>query len=127
MRIGELAEGAGVSVRALRYYEEQELLVPDRSSGGHRRYPVNAVDSVRFIQLLFAAGLGSKTIKGFLPFLEDGMSTPEMLAQLATERARIRAKIDELSAADARLGDLIEEGARLRTPSVPMRCSPFTA
>jgi MerR family regulatory protein len=28
VRIGELAKGTGVSVRALRYYEEQDLLQP---------------------------------------------------------------------------------------------------
>jgi DNA-binding transcriptional MerR regulator len=32
MRIGELAARTGVSVRALRYYEEQELLAPERTS-----------------------------------------------------------------------------------------------
>lgn len=36
MRIGEVAAKAGVSVRALRYYEEQDLLDASRSSGGQR-------------------------------------------------------------------------------------------
>lgn len=39
MRIGEVAKKAGVSVRALRYYEEQDLLPAERSSGGQRQYP----------------------------------------------------------------------------------------
>ena len=30
MRIGELAEQAGVSVRSLRYYEQHGLLEPER-------------------------------------------------------------------------------------------------
>lgn len=34
MRIGEVAERAGVSVRALRYYEEQRLLGATRTGGG---------------------------------------------------------------------------------------------
>ena len=36
MRIGEVAERAGVSTRALRYYEEQGLLESDRTSSGQR-------------------------------------------------------------------------------------------
>lgn len=43
MRIGELAAKAGVSVRALRYYEEQNLLASERSPGGQRHYPHSAV------------------------------------------------------------------------------------
>lgn len=38
MRIGEVAAATGVSVRSLRYYEEQELLEAERSSGGHRNW-----------------------------------------------------------------------------------------
>jgi MerR family regulatory protein len=40
MRIGQLAERSGVSVRALRYYEEQGLLEADRTpAGGRTRNP----------------------------------------------------------------------------------------
>ena len=38
MRIGELSRRAGVSQRALRYYEEQGLLRPARRSSGYREY-----------------------------------------------------------------------------------------
>lgn len=56
MRIGELAARAGVSVRALRYYEEQNLLASVRSPSGQRQYPYSAVDRVELIQQLYAAG-----------------------------------------------------------------------
>jgi DNA-binding transcriptional MerR regulator len=52
MRIGELAARTGVSERSLRYYEEQGLLVANRTSGGQRRYPDAAVDRVIRIQEL---------------------------------------------------------------------------
>ena len=47
MRIGELATKAGVSVRALRYYEEQGLLASIRSPRGQRLYADEAADRVR--------------------------------------------------------------------------------
>ncbi|GAA5770971.1 hypothetical protein Aros01_07505 [Streptosporangium roseum] len=34
MKIGDLARETGVSVRLLRYYEEQGLLVSERAGGG---------------------------------------------------------------------------------------------
>lgn len=64
MRIGDLAARSGVSVRSLRYYEEQDLLHSSRSSSGQRHYDEAAVQRVGLIQMFFAAGLSSKTIQG---------------------------------------------------------------
>ena len=60
----------GVSVRALRYYEEQGLLAAARSNSGQRHYPDSAVDRVQLIQQLYAAGLSSKTILDLLPCVD---------------------------------------------------------
>ena len=47
MRIGDLAEHTGASVRSLRYYEEQGLLLADRTPSGQRTYDDDAVDDIR--------------------------------------------------------------------------------
>ncbi len=67
MLIGELAERTGVSRRALRYYEEQGLLVPGRASNGYREYPEDAPLIVEQVQGLYASGLTSDGIRQFLP------------------------------------------------------------
>ena len=38
MRIGELAERAGTTTRALRYYESRGLLTAQRDNNGYRVY-----------------------------------------------------------------------------------------
>ena len=38
MRIGELSRRTGVPERLLRYYEEQDLLHPQRLPSGYREY-----------------------------------------------------------------------------------------
>ncbi|MFC3380509.1 MerR family transcriptional regulator [Couchioplanes azureus] len=96
MRIGELATKAGVSVRALRYYEEQGLLAATRSPSGQRHYPEPAAERVRLIQMLYSAGLSSKTIAELLPCVDAKVSTPESRSRLAAERDRIDAQIAEL-------------------------------
>jgi DNA-binding transcriptional MerR regulator len=107
MRIGELAGLTGVSVRALRYYEEQGLLTSERSDSGQRHYPQSAVDRVELIQLLYAAGLSSHTIAEMLP--GKGPATPATLALVAAERDRIEERIGRLRRSHARLSSVIEE------------------
>jgi DNA-binding transcriptional MerR regulator len=121
MRIGKVAERAGVSVRALRYYEEQGLVIADRSPSGHRQYPESAVERVKFIQLLYAAGLTSKAILQILPFLDTLVATPQMTRRLTDERARIRVKIDALTRAHDRLEELIRLAAEYENS--PATCS----
>ncbi len=110
MRIGEVAALAGVSVRALRYYEEQGLLVPERSVSGQRQYPHEAVDRVKFIQNLYAAGLGSKAVLQILPCMEHGGLTDEMHERLLAERARVQAQLEELTTTRDKLDDVIRMG-----------------
>ncbi|MEA5367469.1 MerR family transcriptional regulator [Amycolatopsis sp., V23-08] len=103
MRIGELATKTGVSVRALRYYEQQHLLTSERSPSGQRQYPDGAVGRVELIQELYAAGLSSRTIVGILPCVVTGEVTPELLDRLAAERDRMTARIGDLTSTRDRL------------------------
>ena len=98
MRIGELATRTGVSVRALRYYEEQQLLTSSRSAAGQRLYDDDAVSWVELIQQLYAAGLSSSTILKLLPCVKDPnpQRSPHSHALLHAERARIDAQITAL-------------------------------
>ncbi|MFB7493305.1 MerR family transcriptional regulator [Streptomyces sp. NPDC056161] len=86
MKIGELAAQAGVSVRALRYYEEGGLLRSERTPAGQRTYPDGALERVLFIQQLFAAGLASRTIITILPCIDTGKLSTDQLALLTSER-----------------------------------------
>nr|WP_141587034.1 MerR family transcriptional regulator [Actinomadura sp. WMMA1423] len=116
MRIGELATRAGVSVRALRYYEEQGLLASERSPSGQRHYPGGAVDRVQVIQRLYAAGIPSRSIRDLLPCVVDGEATPELLDRLSAERDRIDRQITDLVSTRDRLDTVIgNAAANLRT------------
>lgn len=107
MRIGDLAAATGASVRSLRYYEEQGLLVAARTPSGQRTYGAPAVERVQLVQQLFAAGLPSRTIVQLLPCVDSGRATPESFALLVSERDRITAQLAELEAARERLDEVI--------------------
>lgn len=107
MRIGELADRTGVSVRSLRYYEEQGMLTAERRAGGQRHYPEPAVERVELIRRLFAAGLSGRTIAELMADVDARVSTPQARARLAAERDRIEARIAGLAAARDRLDTVI--------------------
>jgi DNA-binding transcriptional MerR regulator len=117
MRIGELAECTGVSVRSLRYYENQGLLAPNRTTGGHRTYPASAVDRVIRIQELYAAGLNSAKIREILPCMRDAdggpseRATPLLAGSLRAERDRIDRQLRELQRTRDVLDDVIAAAA----------------
>ncbi|MGW9024440.1 MerR family transcriptional regulator [Streptomyces sp. NPDC055722] len=98
MRIGELAARTDVSVRSLRYYEEQGLLTSSRSASGQRHYTEAEVERVRFIQRLYTAGLSSRTISELLPCVDtpSERNSDAALERMAQERNRLSEYIDEL-------------------------------
>jgi DNA-binding transcriptional MerR regulator len=99
MRIGELAERTGVSRRLLRYYEEQRMLAPSRTLNGYREYRESHVDVVVQIKGLLDAGLPTRIIQQLLPCLNEQQTiyatdvTPEMVATLRHEQARLSERI----------------------------------
>ncbi|MHA6629860.1 MerR family transcriptional regulator [Pseudonocardia sichuanensis] len=109
MRIGELADRAGVSVRSLRYYEEQALLTSSRSPSGQRHYSEDAVERVRFLQRLYAAGLSSRTIAELLPCVDAPSTdtTDAAFDRMVQERDHLTAHIEDLARTRDALDELI--------------------
>lgn len=105
MRIGELSRRTGVPTRMLRYYEEQDLLHPERVANGYRRYSVAAVYQVQQIRGLLDSGLTTQIIRKILPFLDKPDEiylhpeclTPEVAGLLRREAERIQQRIDCLT------------------------------
>ncbi|ANP55645.1 DNA-binding transcriptional MerR regulator [Streptomyces griseochromogenes] len=99
MLIGELSRRTGVSERLLRYYERAELIRSQRRANGYRDYAEEAVETVRHIRALLAAGLPTRVIRQVLPCSVDGTTLrpcPGVLDHL-------RAQLDTL---DRRATDL---------------------
>ncbi|GHA06288.1 MerR family transcriptional regulator [Streptomyces tauricus] len=116
MRIGELAERAGVSVRSLRYYEEQKLLTSTRSASGQRHYTDDEIERVRFIQRLYAGGLSSRTIAELLPCVDSPSeeNSDAALDRMSQERDRLSTHIAELVQARDALDQLMTSARAYR-------------
>ncbi len=56
LTIGYVAERTGLSPSAIRFYEEEGLVRPDRNDGGHRRYARSDIRRLSFVMI--SQGLG---------------------------------------------------------------------
>ncbi|MGI5171340.1 MerR family transcriptional regulator [Spirillospora sp. CA-253888] len=113
MRIGALADRAGVSRRLLRYYEEQGLLRPLRLANGYREYDESDVATVRHIRVLLAAGLPTAVIARLLDCVHDEgervvpSACPGVVANLQRERGRITEEIARLESSRRTLDTIL--------------------
>lgn len=87
MKIGEVAVRAGVSVDALRFYEEKGLIKPQRSANGYRHYPDETLQLVGYIKLAQQLGFSLKEIGENLPLLWNSEQvSSDLLARLFAEK-----------------------------------------
>ena len=108
MRVGEVAERAGVNVETLRYYERRGLLPePERLPSGHRRYDEETVRFLRAIKEAQSVGFTLAEIGDYLGAARRSGSPSEAL------RVRMAAKIDEIDGRIAGLRRMREELARV--------------
>ncbi|WP_158861768.1 MerR family transcriptional regulator [Leifsonia sp. AG29] len=125
MRIGELAQRAGVTPKALRYYERLGLLEPGRSSNGYREYDESHLRAVLEIRGLAATGISARKSTPFLECLASGHDHgDDCVSSLAAYRDSIT-EIDQiiatLRARRALLVERLDAGAsRTFTEERPM-------
>lgn len=94
MRIGELAEQAGVSIKAVRYYEQLGLVRPERLANGYRDYSGHELRVISEIRALSLLGINPARAAPFVDCLEAGhQHSDECPASLAAYRDSI-AEID---------------------------------
>jgi Cu(I)-responsive transcriptional regulator len=99
MKIGDLAQRAGVGIDTVRYYERQGLLpAPARQASGYRAYDESDVARLRFVRRAKALGFTLVQIRDLLALSgrrEDDMGG---LKAAATEKlADVENKLAELT------------------------------
>ena len=107
MRAGQLADAAGVSVQAIRFYERRGLLpAPPRLSSGYRDYPAEMLSRVLLIKQMQGLGFTLRELERFIRLLESEPNNPAerrkcveaKLRSINDQILRLQAMRDELSA-----------------------------
>ncbi|RKE20168.1 MerR family transcriptional regulator [Streptomyces sp. TLI_171] len=108
MRIGELAQRAGTTTRALRYYESRGLLPARRGGNGYRAYDEEDLRLLRQIRMLQDFGFELEETRPFVECLQAGHPAGDSCpASLEVYRA----KLGELDAMVARLSEVRDQVA----------------
>ncbi len=124
LRIGDMARLAGVSVKALRFYDEQGLLRPDHvdPQTGYRHYTPSQAQTLAIITNLRAIDFSIAEIAALLA--KDG-------ADAQTIREAVAAKQTALRAEQAAVADKIEIANILTSlisddAAIPLRLAPLS-
>jgi DNA-binding transcriptional MerR regulator len=130
MKIGELASGAGVTTKTVRYYESIDLLPePSRTASGYRDYGDDAVERLRFVRDAQASGLTLAEIQSVLELKDAGSGSCGHTAALVERHLEeIDVQIARLRSARIELLELSERASRLDPSDCtdPNRCQVIT-
>ncbi|MFG2004210.1 MerR family transcriptional regulator [Spirillospora sp. NPDC048911] len=104
LRSGQVAAAAGVNLQTLRYYERRGLLQePDRTPGGHRLYPAEAVTLLRVIKTAQRLGFTLDEVGELLEAAAhrhrpsgDELPATGLAERAAAKLAEVEAKIADL-------------------------------
>ena len=110
LKIGEVAEQVGLSLRTIRFYEEEGLVVPDgRTEGGFRLYSPAAVHRLELIKRMKPLGFSVEEMVEVLTTLDtladpahDAGEGPALAGVLDSYRAKVETKAADLQAKAAR-------------------------
>jgi MerR family transcriptional regulator, copper efflux regulator len=140
LKIGVIADRAGVSIDTVRYYERRGLLTPaERLPSGYRLYRESTVERIHLARRMQGLGMSLEEVASALQAHDRGGATCESERwRLEAVHQRITAKMAELSAVREAIdnalarcadGDCALRGTRLRDSSrsnSPLR-TPMTA
>lgn len=131
IRVGDLADRAGLTVRALHHYEDIGLLRPStRSAAGHRLYGPDAVDRLYRVNRLRRVGLSLDQVGRILDGEDGGLSDAlerhradidDRIARLTSLRSAVHAALTDVDTDDDPTERLLEVLSAMETTDNGLR------
>lgn len=82
MKISEIAKETGLTVRAIRYYEELNLIKSDRLKNNYRSYDKEALFKIRFIFRARKLGFSIEECSSLIKLFNDKIGKVQKLLKL---------------------------------------------
>ena len=117
MKIGQIAEQAGVSIDTIRFYERRGVLPrPERMASGYRTYTHATVERIRFARRLQSLGFNLDEVIDALHATDRGD------VSCASERWRLEAVVERIDAQIAELRAVRREARKVIAACDQGRC-----
>lgn len=111
LRSSQVAAAAGVNPQTLRYYERRGLLAePERSLGGHRLYPAEAVTVLRTIKAAQRLGFTLDEVADLLAVGRPRRYDHGLRGRARSKLAEVESRIADLEAIAGTLRAAIQAG-----------------
>ena len=92
--IGEFSKLTNISIYTLRYYEKENLIIPNRKENGNRCYSEKDVIWIQFIKRLKDTNMSIKEIQEYAKLRADGNATmTERMEMLIKHRIVLQEEI----------------------------------
>src|SRR5258708_16791023 len=104
-RIGEVAEEAGISIDASRFYEKQGLLRRSpRTEGGFRLFGLSDIETLKFVRKAQELGFSLNEIRELLILRSDHVPACSHVKELLDQKlTAVKQKITELQSLERSL------------------------
>jgi MerR family copper efflux transcriptional regulator len=111
LKIGDVAERSGVTVKTIRFYCDESLIQPtSRSNGGFRLFGPSVFAELTFIRTLRALDIPLRAVKQILESRRSGICTwTSLQSTIQSKAGEIEAKISALGAMHVELLELLED------------------
>ncbi len=109
LSIGQIAQRTGLSISAIRYYEDQKLVKPSRNASGHRRFRSSDIRRLSFVLIAQRLGFTLEDIRQRLQALPDGRTPTQSDWEKMSRhfRAELQQRIDIMTRMRDRLDGCI--------------------
>ncbi|MEL6467564.1 MAG: Cu(I)-responsive transcriptional regulator [Pseudomonadota bacterium] len=121
MNISQAALATNVPAKTIRYYEEINLIAPDRGLNGYRSFSDTHIHQLTFLARARALGFSIEDCRSLLALWEDRHRASGDVRQIAQEHlTEIETKIADLSAMRDTLRHLVQTCAGDQRPDCPI-------
>ncbi|WP_189329935.1 MerR family transcriptional regulator [Actinoplanes ianthinogenes] len=128
LRSSQVADAAGVNLQTLRYYERRGLLAePERSLGGHRLYPAEAVTVLKVIKAAQRLGFTLDEVAELLTTAghRHGRRDAGLQERARAKLAEVEAKIADLRVIASTLRAAVDAGCDDLVACAGQPCCPI--
>lgn len=109
MNISQAAEASGLPAKTIRYYEEIELVKPERNANGYRAFTDTDIHNLTFLARARALGFSIEDCRALLALYDDKSRASSDVRKIALRHLdEIEAKIADLTAMRDTLSHLVQ-------------------